>query len=98
MHDVEGLATLARRLVRSVKTLKGAVKDRHGDAERKVLVPPCDLPQNASERFAVDVLDHQEQLAVVRDDIERARDVRMADPGCEPRFVEEHGRKLRILR
>src|SRR5262245_17863963 len=46
----------------------------------------------------MDVLDHEEELALLRDYVERARHVRMADPRGGARLVQKHGGELGVLR
>ena len=47
---------------------------------------------------ALDVLHDDEQLVVLRDDVERGDDVGMPDRGREPCLVEEHRDELGVLR
>jgi hypothetical protein len=54
------------------------------------------LPEQIRQAVALDVLHHQiEQLAVA--DVERRDDIRMTNAGCEPGFVQKHGRELFVV-
>jgi len=98
MDEAEDLPLLALCLVRGVQPFERAGDDTHGAARRDALARLAGLPDQPRERLAGDVLHDEEELAVVRDDVEGGDHVRVADTGREARLLQEHRHEIRVLR
>jgi hypothetical protein len=98
VHDAERLASLAPRLVRFVQAAERVRDDRADDSDGDGRLARLRLAENARERRAVHVLHDDEELAVLRDDIERLDDVGVPYARHEARLVEEHGEEVRVAR
>ena len=96
MHDVEWLALLVGRLVRSVQTAQNVGHDGDGHGGRNALASRARRPKEMSERYGGNVLHHEEEFGLSGDDVERADDFGVLDAGGEASLVEEHRQKLRI--
>src|SRR5262249_13797753 len=53
--------------------------------------------QDTTERATIEVLHHDEVVAVALFDVRRLHDIRMAQPGGDTGFVEEHRPKLHVF-
>jgi len=96
MNGIERTTIRIFRFVRGVETVENARHDRRDDRKgRDLSVRHAD---EARERQPMHVLHHQHQLMVVLDNIERAHDVWMTNLRGDPSFVEEHVRRLGIVR
>ena len=98
MDEPERLALLALRVVGGVQAFERARDDADGVARRHPLAALACLPHEPRERLSGDVLHDEEQLAVVRDDVERRDDVGVPDARREPGLLEEHRDEVGILR
>jgi hypothetical protein len=100
MDDVEGLSTLVFGLVGGVQSVENPAHDARGDRRGGDFggLRFAERAPDARERFALDEVHHQEELAPLAHDVERLDDVGMVDSGSEPRLVQEHGDKIGILR
>jgi hypothetical protein len=98
VHDVEGLALFADRLVCGVEAVEHAGHDRHHHARVRGRHHPANGSQELREGLALHVLEDEEDLVVVRHDVERRNDVGVPDARGEASLVEEHRQELGILR
>src|SRR5262245_5178917 len=98
MDDLERVTTLRTGLVCRVEAGKHAADDGrdHGERDGAFLVACCS--QDRPPRIPEDVLHDEQDLALVRDDVERRNDVRMMDARGNARLIEEHRDEIRVLR
>jgi hypothetical protein len=94
VHHPEGLPPLVARFVRGVEPVQGTGDDGadHRDRQRRAARQGC--PREAAERLPLDVLHHEEDLALGGDDVERLHDVGVVDARDEARLVQEHRDEL----
>ena len=98
MHDLEGVAGLVRRFVRSMQPMEHAAHHGCDDLYSHCRALGAGGAHEAGKGLARHVLHHEEQLALRGDDVDRRHDVRMTNAGCEPRLVDEHCDELLVLR
>ena len=98
VDDGECRAVVVRRLVRLVETEEEVVDDGAGDGHGDAVAGVAHQLEEAGERLALDELHHDEELAGVRDDVERGHDVGVTEASGEARLVDEHRRERRVLR
>lgn len=98
MDDPERLPVLRGGLVRGVEPEQHV--DDDGERHRLRNRAPRAGCQRADvrERLPGHVLHDQEEVALRGDDVDHRDDVRMVDPGDDPRLVDHHRDEVRVLR
>jgi hypothetical protein len=94
VDDVERLAVVVVRLVRSVKACERIEQDAHRDPLRHRLVRRACAPQKAAERVAFDVVHHEKQPERIVADVEHGHDVVMPNRRRELGFLDEQRLEL----
>ena len=78
--------------------MQHVLHDTDGDIERHVLAPLAGLnAAQRAQRFAVHVLEHEQDVALRCDDVDRGHDVRIPDTRGQARFLEQHLREVVVL-
>ena len=98
MDDLQRQAALVAGLVGGMQALERVAHDPQDDRGRHPLALRPQRAREAAQRLALDVLHHQEELALRGHDIQRWDDVRMADARGEARLVEKHCDELGVSR
>ena len=94
MHDAEQLPRFAGGLVGRVEAVQHLRHHGGHHLHRRWLVA---MGEEAPERLAVHVLEHERQLLVLRHHVERRHHVGVLDPRAQARFVEQRRHQHRRL-
>ena len=98
MHEAERRSRLVLGLVRRVEPVEHVGDDRDRDVGRDAHAAVVRHLHEAPQRLALDVVEDEEELVLRRDDVERRDHVLVPDPRDHPRFVDERGAEVGIVR
>jgi len=97
VHHAERDAGVVGDLVGRMQPFEHVCHDPHGDLRRDPSTPVTARAEQARQRLAFDVVHHEKQLVVLRDDVYDRHDVRVSDARGDAGLVEEHRHELGAL-